>query len=91
MEDLIVKAASRAKKKLITCGKRFATSLQGLEPGNWTRHRNKAILGAIGQTIAPGGSLASALNRSNSWFEPDLIKVPPFGKLLQFIESLATP
>ncbi len=91
MDALVLKAAARANGKLITCGKRFATSLARLDSGKWVQKRDKAILGAVGQTVRPGASLAVVLNASGSWFSPDLKELPAFRKLLEFIEALAAP
>jgi len=91
MEDSLLKAAARAKPKLVACGKRFATSLERLEPGDWSAYRHKAILGAMHQTVMPGASLAVGLEQSECWFDSSIANVPPFKKLLQFIEDLAKP
>lgn len=90
MEDLLIKAAGRTHKQLVSCGKRFATSLKKIEPGEWTARRNKAILGAIHQVVRPGASLASALQPNQCWFDEDLTKLQPFKALLGFIEELAS-
>ena len=91
MDDLLLKAASRSKTKLIATGRRFATSLAKIEPGTWTHHRNKAILGAVNQVVLPGASLASALSKSKCWFDQTTTKVLPLKRLLQFIETLTAP
>ena len=91
MDDLLLKAASRTHKKLTTRGKRFASSMASVHLGKWTNSRNKAILGAINQVVAPGASLASALQRSKCWFGEDAMTIPEIRRLLEFIEALAGP
>lgn len=91
LDDVLVSAAARTKKKLLATGKRFATSLARIEAGEWTRHRNKAILGAINQVVSPGASLAVSINTTSGWFDATLADVPPFKQLLQFLETLTAP
>ncbi len=63
--DVLLDAASLEKPKLTKTGERFVASLDKVEPGAWSTHRSKAVLGAISQTIKPGASLAVALAARN--------------------------
>jgi hypothetical protein len=91
MDDLLLKVARCANKRLVATGRRFATSLEKIKPDDWTKHRNKAILGAIYQVVEPGASLAVALRESNAWFDPGIASVRPFMQLLDFLETLTAP
>ena len=91
LDDLLIKAARCTRKRLVERGQRFATSLASVEPGKWTYHRNKAVLGAIHQVVSPGASLAVGLQKSGGWFDQSLSSVKPFKQMLQFIEALAGP
>ena len=88
LEDLLLAAATRTRKRLVQTGQRFAASLEKLHPGEWTNYRSKAVLGAIHQIEKPGASLAIGLQTSKCWFDQSLATVPPFDRLLQFLDAL---
>lgn len=88
MSDLMLEGASKIKPKLTQTGSRFVTSLGKLEPGKWSKHPSKAILGSIGQAAKPGASLASALQAQEWLFETNLEADTPFTPLLKFLDDL---
>ncbi|MCH8149855.1 MAG: hypothetical protein IH987_18055 [Planctomycetes bacterium] len=85
---LLLDAAKMHNKGLVRSGKRFVTSLEKLEPGKWSTSREKAVLGAINQTVRPGASLAACLHSSKCWFDSSLATHAPFAKLCEFVERL---
>lgn len=89
LDDLFMEAAKQSQKKLVERGKRFITSLEQIKPGEWTRHRTKAILGAINQVVRPGASLAASISKSSGWIEIEIAELLPFKELLRFIEELS--
>ena len=91
MEALLITAAGRKHKRFVARAQRFiTTSVKQMEPGKWTAHRDKAVLGVIHQVVRPGASLGSALQPNQCWFDEDLSKLQPFKALLGFIEELAS-
>ncbi len=91
LDDLLLAAAERSKKKLVDKGRGFVSSLEKIAPDEWTKHREKAILGAINQVVSPGASLAVCLRKSKCWFEKGLEKSQPFDALLSFLNELTAP
>lgn len=88
MSDLMLEAALKVKPKLTQTGSEFVASLENLEPGKWSAHRSKAILGSIGQAARPGASLAVALQEQKWLFETNLEADTSFTPLLKFLDNL---
>lgn len=86
--DVLVSASGTTKPKLTQAGKRFVTSLDKVEPGDWSAQRTKAILGAISQTVSPGASLASAIHDNKWLFETCSDEDSPFLHLRSFLREL---
>ncbi len=92
MADALVTAAKHARRELLEVGETFVESAQPKNPeGAWAEYRSKALLGAVYQGVAPGASLASALEKAHCWFDESLKDVSPFKELLTFIDELTTP
>jgi hypothetical protein len=89
MDDLLIAAAKRSSKSIVTRGHRFITSMKKVTPNAFADGHNKAVLGAVNQRISPGASLASTLNRNHCEFDPSLANESPHKELLAFVESLA--
>ncbi len=86
--DPMLAVASKAKPKLTRAAERFVTSCKKLEPGDWTKRPVKAILGAAGQTVVPGGSLAVALKECTWIAESDFRPGAPFQPLMDFLREI---
>ncbi len=90
LDELVLTAARRSKRKRVERGERFITSIERAEPGQLTKHRTKAILGAIAQVEVPGGSLAVAIERAGGWLDPNMGRRAPFKSIVQFLEDLTS-
>lgn len=88
MDDALLQAAKRAEPELVDEGKRFVDRVDNNEPGVWSGHRTKALLGVVYQTVNPGASLAVSLRDSSCWFDEGLSKIEPFKTLLGFLDKL---
>jgi hypothetical protein len=88
LDDLLVEVVSQTRPELAAAGKSFIEALAAIEAGKWQDHRNKAMLGAIHQTVRPGASLAVCLQESSGWLEPSSSPVEPLEQLVRFLETL---
>ncbi|UCE60128.1 MAG: hypothetical protein JSU63_22125 [Phycisphaerales bacterium] len=90
MDDLLLHAARRTHREVITGGEAFVDSLHkaNFEEKSLEKDRSKIVLGAVHQPIRPGASLASGLEASRCWPQKDRSDLPTLKKLLQFIEEL---
>jgi len=82
-------AAKRNKPFELQLAESFIQNLKMLSPNTSDSSREKAILGALCQSVAPGASLAVALNKAQCWFDLELQTVSPYQELLKFIDSMA--
>jgi hypothetical protein len=92
LNQLIIECTSRHREKTIQLGKDFVDELAASEPSEQVKQKHKAVLGAVGQVVAPGASLASALERKrNFWFDNDANNVEGVSALVRFIETISLP
>lgn len=87
LEDLVMETLDRTRPKQAAAGKEFIDAMASIEPGKWSEHRSKAILGAIHQTVSPGASLAVCLQKSTAWLD-GLTPEEPLKRLVQFLDEL---
>ncbi len=87
--DPILEVAAKVKPKLKSVAEKFVDKCEKFEPGPWTKHRSKAILGAIGQTVEPGTSLRVALRDCTWLYDGDLLKTGPMAPLMQFLRDVS--
>ena len=89
IERILLDAARTHNKKLVQRASLFVNALEKLEPGKWSSEREKAVLGALNQTVLPGASLAVCLAETQCRFDSSLATQAPFAKLCEFVERLA--
>jgi hypothetical protein len=92
LNQLILECTRRHRGKTIQLGQGFVDELAASEPSERVKQKHKAVLGAVGQVVAPGASLASALERKRSfWFDNDANNVEGVSALVRFIETISLP
>lgn len=89
IDRLLIEAARQTRPELFAAGEVFINTLQKIQPGDWAKQWEKALLGAIYQTVRPGASLAVALEKSDAWFAESLRGSPSFHSLLTFLGELS--
>lgn len=89
LSTLLRESGRLAKPDLFSAASCFETAVAPALPRDMAaENRLKIILGAAGQTDAPGGSLATALRTGTWWFTPGFNSVPAVAQMIEFIEML---
>ncbi|MFO0839843.1 MAG: DUF3226 domain-containing protein [Phycisphaerae bacterium] len=88
LDCVIRQAAQSLHPTLLPVAERFIVDLTTEANHDWGRHRDKALLGSLGQLWRAGGSLASALQERAEWMSEELVTSEPFSGIVQFMKAL---